>query len=75
MVNVKNIIISLIDRLALFAQRDDESGGIPRDIQLFDIFSQEVMILHNVFTNFFENYILFTPIDCSHYYWQERYAT
>merc|ERR1719210_2638835 len=41
-VNVKNIIISLIDRLALFAQRDDESGGIPRDIQLFDIFSQEI---------------------------------
>merc|ERR1719210_1603963 len=27
MVNVKNIIISLIDRLALFAQRDDESGA------------------------------------------------
>lgn len=42
MVNVKNIIISLIDRLALFAQRQDETGGIPRDIQLFDIFSQEI---------------------------------
>ena len=44
MVNVKNIIISLIDRLALFAQREDGSGGIPREIQLFDIFSKEVSI-------------------------------
>ncbi len=34
MVNVKNIIISLIDRLALYAQREDEAGGIPSDIQL-----------------------------------------
>merc|ERR1719225_1880846 len=42
LVNVKNIIISLIDRLALFAQREDGSGGIPRDIQLFDIFSKEI---------------------------------
>ena len=41
-VNVKNIIISLIDRLALYAQREDESGGIPSDIQLFDIFSKEI---------------------------------
>lgn len=41
MVNVKNIIISLIDRLALFAQRQD-SKGIPSDIQLFDIFSKEI---------------------------------
>jgi len=42
MVNVKNIIISLIDRLALFATREDESGGIPQEIQLFDVFSQEI---------------------------------
>jgi len=41
-VNVKNIIISLIDRLALYAQREDESGGIPSDIKLFDIFSKEI---------------------------------
>merc|ERR1711963_228308 len=41
-VNVKNIIISPIDRLALFAQREDESGGIPQEIQLFDVFSQEI---------------------------------
>ncbi len=40
-VNVKNVIIALIDRLALFAQRQD-SGGIPGDIQLFDIFSDEI---------------------------------
>ena len=42
MVNVKNIIISLIDRLALFATREDETGGIPSDIQLFDVFSKEI---------------------------------
>nr|XP_002740147.1 PREDICTED: vacuolar protein sorting-associated protein 35 [Saccoglossus kowalevskii] len=41
LVNVKNIIIALIDRLALFAHRDDGSG-IPSDIKLFDIFSQQV---------------------------------
>ncbi len=40
-VNVKNVITALIDRLALFAQRQD-SGGIPGDIQLFDIFSAEI---------------------------------
>merc|ERR1712223_436873 len=42
LVNVKNIIISLIDRLALFATREDETGGIPSDVQLFDIFSKEI---------------------------------
>ncbi|MGH0143968.1 UNVERIFIED_CONTAM: hypothetical protein FKN15_002310 [Acipenser sinensis] len=40
-VNVKNIIIALIDRLALFAHRED-GPGIPVDIKLFDIFSQQV---------------------------------
>ncbi|XP_041375547.1 vacuolar protein sorting-associated protein 35-like isoform X2 [Gigantopelta aegis] len=40
-VNVKNIIISLIDRLAAFAQ-NEEGPGIPDDIQLFDIFSQQI---------------------------------
>jgi len=40
-VNVKNIVISLIDRLAQFATRED-SPGIPDDIQLFDIFSNEI---------------------------------
>uniref|UniRef100_A0A8C4QFR8 Vacuolar protein sorting-associated protein 35 n=1 Tax=Eptatretus burgeri TaxID=7764 RepID=A0A8C4QFR8_EPTBU len=40
-VNVKNIIIALIDRLALFAHRED-GPGIPSDIRLFDIFSQQV---------------------------------
>ncbi|XP_015750716.1 PREDICTED: vacuolar protein sorting-associated protein 35-like [Acropora digitifera] len=39
-VNIKNIIISLIDRLALFANRDD--GGIPREIKLFDVMSEQV---------------------------------
>ncbi|ESO93143.1 hypothetical protein LOTGIDRAFT_206542 [Lottia gigantea] len=40
-VNVKNIIIALIDRLASFAQ-SEEGNGIPSDIQLFDIFSQQI---------------------------------
>lgn len=40
-VNVKNIIISLIDRLANFAHREDGSG-IPEDIKLFEIFSEQV---------------------------------
>ncbi|CAC5406079.1 VPS35 [Mytilus coruscus] len=40
-VNVKNIIISLIDRLAQFAQ-NEEGTGIPPEIQLFDIFSQQI---------------------------------
>ena len=39
-VNVKNIIISLINRLAVFASRDD--ANVPGDIPLFDIFSEEV---------------------------------
>ena len=39
--NVKNIIIALIDRLAMYAHRAD-TGGIPAEIKLFDIFSQEV---------------------------------
>lgn len=40
-VNVKNIIIALIDRLAVFATREDGSG-IPQEIKLFDIFSEQV---------------------------------
>ncbi|BFZ13558.1 hypothetical protein BsWGS_16597 [Bradybaena similaris] len=40
-VNVKNIIIALIDRLAAFAQ-NEEGSGIPAEIQLFDIFSQQI---------------------------------
>jgi len=40
-VNVKNIIIALIDRLAMFAQRGNGSG-VPEDIKLFEIFSQQV---------------------------------
>ncbi len=40
-VNVKNIIIALIDRLAMFAHRGD-GPGIPEDIRLFEIFSQQV---------------------------------
>ena len=40
-VNVKKIIISLIDRFALFAHHED-GPGIPTDIKLFDILSQQV---------------------------------
>ena len=46
-VNVKNIIIALIDRLANFAHRSD-TGGIPDSIKLFDIFSQEVSMVVQV---------------------------
>lgn len=48
-VNVKNIIIALIDRLATFAHRGDNEG-IPSDIKLFDIFSQEVSVVVQVRT-------------------------
>ncbi|XP_070386983.1 vacuolar protein sorting-associated protein 35 [Dermacentor albipictus] len=40
-VNVKNIIISLIDRLAAYAMKED-GPGIPGDIKLFDIFSDQI---------------------------------
>ncbi|KAG1700050.1 Vacuolar protein sorting-associated protein 35 [Nymphon striatum] len=40
-VNVKNIIIALIDRLSMFAHREDGTG-IPPEIELFDIFSEQV---------------------------------
>lgn len=40
-VNVKNIIISLIDRLAAYAMKEDGTG-IPSDIKLFDIFSDQI---------------------------------
>jgi len=40
-VNVKNIVIALIDRLAQFATRDD-SPGIPGNIKLSQIFSDEI---------------------------------
>ncbi|XP_071813758.1 vacuolar protein sorting-associated protein 35-like [Apostichopus japonicus] len=43
-VNVKNIIIALIDRLAVFATRDD-SAGIPDDLKLFDIFSEQIAVI------------------------------
>ncbi len=39
-VNVKNVVIALIDRLALFAERNE--GGIPSEVPLFDIFSKEI---------------------------------
>jgi hypothetical protein len=51
-VNVKNIIISLHSRLALFATKDD-GEGIPEDIKLFDIFSQQVSSVVQVKTRFF----------------------
>lgn len=40
-VNVKNTIVALVERLALFVSRDN-SSGIPTDIKLFDVFSEEV---------------------------------
>lgn len=55
--NVKNIIISLIDRLAAFSQRSDGVGGpgspnqvpgIPQDVKLFDVFSDQIAIIIQV---------------------------
>ena len=40
-VNVKNIIIALIDRLAAFSLRDD-AAAIPEELNLFEIFSAQV---------------------------------
>lgn len=53
-VNVKNIIIALIDRLAMFAHRDD-GPGIPNDIRLFEIFSQQVAHVIQVSTLIWPN--------------------
>ncbi|VDM58394.1 unnamed protein product [Angiostrongylus costaricensis] len=39
-VNVKNILIALIERLAIFSA-NPEGRGIPAEIQLFDIFSEQ----------------------------------
>lgn len=42
-VNVKNIIIALIDRLAAYTQRAKDDGStLPEDLQLFYIFSVQV---------------------------------
>lgn len=59
--NVKNIIISLIDRLAAFSQRSDGVGGpgspnqvpgIPQDVKLFDVFSDQIATIIQVFIKF-----------------------
>ena len=42
-VDVRRIIIALIDRLAMFARR--ESGAIPADLPLFDIFNRDISSL------------------------------
>ncbi|KHN79252.1 Vacuolar protein sorting-associated protein 35 [Toxocara canis] len=39
-VQIKNVLIALIDRLAIYATCD--GGGIPADLPLFDIFSKQV---------------------------------
>ncbi|VDK25829.1 unnamed protein product [Anisakis simplex] len=39
-VQIKNVLIALIDRLAIYATC--EGGGIPSDLPLFDIFSKQV---------------------------------
>lgn len=63
-VNVKNIIIALIDRLAAFTQRakDDGTSSLPEDLQLFYIFSvqvaQIIMASHNFTTLLFSCPIL-----------------
>lgn len=44
-VNVKNVIIALIDRLAQFSRKGDVQRTIPNEIQLFDIFSQQISLI------------------------------
>ncbi|XP_018569132.1 vacuolar protein sorting-associated protein 35 [Anoplophora glabripennis] len=45
-VNVKNIVISLIERLAAFSQRSDalgtEGANILQEVQLFEVFSNQI---------------------------------
>ncbi|XP_030764892.1 vacuolar protein sorting-associated protein 35 isoform X2 [Sitophilus oryzae] len=45
-VNVKNIVISLMERLAAFSQRadnlDSEGGNILKEVELFEVFSEQV---------------------------------
>lgn len=43
-VNVKNIIITMIDRLARYATTAE--GGIPKEIALFEIFSKQIKQLY-----------------------------
>lgn len=40
-VNIRNILIALIDRLAIFGTQSD-GPGIPADLKLFDIFSEQI---------------------------------
>jgi vacuolar protein sorting-associated protein 35 len=40
-VNIRRVITALIDRLALYSQRDDTTG-VPAHLQLFDIFSNQI---------------------------------
>lgn len=40
-VNIKNVLITLIDRLAAYSTKD-EGPGVPKDVQLFDIFSKQI---------------------------------
>ena len=50
-VNVKEIIIALITRFVDYSRRED-SPGIPANIALFDIFSQEVAVVIKVCVKF-----------------------
>jgi vacuolar protein sorting-associated protein 35 len=57
-VNVKNIIITLIDRLATFSQRADAAVGsssIPSDVRLFDVFSDQVATIIQASSTSFHN--------------------
>ena len=56
-VNVKSIIISLIDRLVNFAIKED-GQGIPPEIKLFDIFSDHISQIMKV-SAYFMYYTIF----------------
>ena len=67
-VNVKNIIITLIDRLATFSQRADTAvgtSGIPSDVRLFDVFSDQVAtIIQASLTRFYYRSWLSWSLKC-----------
>jgi vacuolar protein sorting-associated protein 35 len=47
-VNIKMLIMSLIERLTSFTSNEDEQENIPQDIELFAVFWNEIMELIEV---------------------------
>ncbi|CAF4161527.1 unnamed protein product, partial [Rotaria magnacalcarata] len=41
-VNIRNILISLIDRLTAYSTREGTQQNIPENVELFEIFSEQI---------------------------------